>query len=520
MQPVMDSPKLATPGGGTPGEPQLRRHEHAGRILAVLAQLGMMNVALGAGGLVRNKVMALYLKPDGFGAFSQVAAIAAAVYVFVQFGMSVGLSRHTAAQAGMRERQQQLNSANLLTGVLGAATLALLLPLLFTSLSDPLLRTLGVRPDLSQKVLLAALLSIAPLEALRNNYGSFLQGNLDIRGFSTWRSLAIVVSTSVAVPLIALFREAGAAAQMVFASAFLAILLARRCRAIGFKPLGFGWDKKAVSTLAGWGAAALVSAFALNATDTLIRGHLIASAGAAANGLYQSATLISGQLMSVILGSVGVYSLATLSETRDPRIAAARMNELLRVIVPIATLSLGLLGLASVPLFILLFSSSFQHAARFFPLLLSANFCQAAAWVTGAPVLGFGLVRTWMALQLTGAALRYGVTVALSPVIGVHSVPAGFFAAVLFDLLANITICAWLLKVPIRGRAAASLAAGTAAIIVCAALGAGPHPLYHLLAAGCGLCAVTAAMIPGEVNAGIASLCQRSLILYRGFTAR
>ncbi len=484
------------------------------RILTVLTQLGLMNVAIGFGGVVRNKVMAVYLKPAGFGEFTQLAGIAAAVFVFVQFGMSVGLSRHAAAHRDEAERQRQLSVANALTVGLATASIALFIPALFSPASAPLLRTLGIAPTLSHKILLAVLLAIAPLEALRNNFVCFLQGILDIKGMSAKRSLAIIVSTVAAVPLIAFFKAAGAAAQMVFASLFLAILLARRCRQMGYRPFAFAWNKKVALTLAGWGGASLISSLALNSTDTLIRGHLIATAGLAANGLYQSCSLLSGQVMTVILGSIGAYSLATLSETKDPAVAKLRMTDLLHVILPVTTLALGVLGLLSIPMLSILFTRSFGQASTFFPLQLSANYLQASAWIVGAPLLGFGFVRTWMFIQLAGSALRYAVTIVLSSFIGVHAVPAGLALAIAFDLIADIIFCRRCLGIQFDGRTMRNFVLGGAAVLACAMVGALSRPLQISFLTALLLCGIVAAMAWRETKRGV----RAAILLLRRFT--
>jgi PST family polysaccharide transporter len=469
----------------------------------VLTQLGIMNIAIGFGGVVRNKVMAVYLKPAGFGEFTQLAGIATAVYVFVQFGMSVGLSRHAAAHREEKERQRQLSVANCLTVGLAVISIALIIPAIFSSASGPMLRVLGVVPTLEHKILLAALLAVAPLEALRNNYVCFLQGILDIRGMSAKRSISILVSTAAAVPLIALFRAAGAAAQMAFGSLFLAVLLGQRCLQMGYRPLAFAWNRRIAFTLAGWGGASLISGLALNSTDTLIRGHLIATAGPAANGLYQSASLLSGQVMTVILGSIGAYSLATLSETKDPAVARVRMTDLLRVILPITTLALGSLGLLSIPLLSILFTRSFGQASTFFPLQLSANYLQAAAWIVGAPLLGFGFVRTWMFIQLAGSALRYAVTILLSSWIGVHAVPAGLALAITFDLVADIVFCRRCLGIQFDARTVRTFLLGGAGILTCAVVGAASRPVHLLFLAAVFLCCVVAAMAWRETKSGL-----------------
>src|SRR5262249_6469538 len=102
------------------------------RILATLTQLGMMQLAVGATGIVRNKVLAIYLGPGGFGEFAQLAAVALALYTFVQFGMALGLGRHIAAESGMAERQKQLGTANTVTVGLAIVSIVLLIPILLS----------------------------------------------------------------------------------------------------------------------------------------------------------------------------------------------------------------------------------------------------------------------------------------------------------------------------------------------------------------------------------------------------
>src|SRR5262249_2379799 len=157
---------------------------------------------------------------------------------------------------------------------------------------------------------------------------------------------------------------------------------------LGYKPLRFHWHKRTALTLAGWGGAALASGLVYTAVDTLIRARLISMFGVAENGLYQAALLLCTQVTTVILGSIGAYSLAALSQTRDTKLVELRLANLLRTILPVSTITLGFLGVISQPLLSVLFSKSFDHGAKFLPLLISGNFVQAAAWVIGAPLLG------------------------------------------------------------------------------------------------------------------------------------
>jgi O-antigen/teichoic acid export membrane protein len=470
------------------------------RILTVVMQLGLMRIAVSLAGLARNKVLAVYLKPEGFGAFTQLVNIVEVVNVFVQFGTIVSLSRNTAAAGNAQSRQRQLETANFLTVSLALGTLALLIPLLVGSSGSWALSKLGLQSGFREKAILIALLSITPIEALRNNYLSFLSGLLDIKGISTKRSLAVIVATVVAIPLVITFGIAGACIQTALASLFLAFLLGARCKQQGYRPLAFSWHKDAAKMLALLGVAALLSGFALNSTDTLIRGYLISHWGLAENGIYQAAVALCAQVTAVILASIGTYAIGTLSQSRDPNILTLQIENLLRVILPLSTISLGLVGLLSRPLFALLFSSQFYEGTKFLPLLLASSYVQASAWVVGAPLLGGGLIRIWTTIQLTGVAIRYGAFVLMAPFLGIYSVPAGLFGAMLFDLLANLVFCRRPIGITLKGRTVLRMLAGGLAVMTAAAVGsADPNWATGLLCAVL-LCSLSVVMVWSEAS--------------------
>jgi O-antigen/teichoic acid export membrane protein len=485
---------------------------HAGkwRILTALTQLGAMQLAVALGTLVRNKVMAVYLKPAGFGEFTQLMILAAPVYTVVQCGMAVGLSRNAAAAQTTAERQRRLATANFLTTALALAILLVLIPVLLSPAANGTLQALGIQPGLRQKALLAALLAIAPVEALRNNYMSFLQGVLDIKGLSAKRSAGVAAGTVVGIPLIALFGVSGACVQSAVAAALLALLLGIRCNTIGYKPLALAWDRRTAALLGSFGAASLVIGFSNSAVDALIRARLIAIAGMAENGLYQAALSLSAQVTAVVLGSVGAYSLATLSQDSDAKRLAERLDELLRVVVPVAAIGLGTVGLLAQPLFTLLFSAQFASGVKYLPLLLAANYMQVGSWAVGAPLLGCGLIRYWIAIQLASASIRYATVMLLPAAMGAYAIAAAFLIGMTFDTAVYTLVCTRRIGIRIAPRAAAAFAAGGAAVVLAALAGAFPvHPAAYAAAATV-LFATTAAMAWPEAQAALEAWKRRA----------
>lgn len=455
-----------------PAPPVQTETRSSSGVAAALAQLGGMQMAVALSTLVRNKAMAVWLRPEGFGEFTQLAAIASAFHVVAQAGMAVGLSRNAAAAPTPLRRQRQLAAANTLTLLLAAASLSLLLPLLYSPAARQLLPALGITPGPAQLAMLTALLLIAPLEALRNNYMSFLQGILDIRGLSAGRSAAVAAGALVALPLIAFLGLAGACLQMAAASALLALFLGRRCRHSGYRPLAFAWDPAALRLLASFGAASLVAGFSQNAVDALIRGRLITAFGMAENGIYQAALAISTQVTAVVLSSIGAYSLASFSQAGDARALHLRMDNLLRVVIPASTLGLGLVGLCAQPLFFWLYSAQFAGAARYLPLLLAANHLQVASWAFGSVILAGGMLRAWLAVELSSALLRLAAVAACIGVLGVYAIPAALVLGVLFNVAAYSTLSARRAGVRASATRWTAFALGGAAAIAAALTGA------------------------------------------------
>ncbi|HET9100635.1 MAG TPA: oligosaccharide flippase family protein [Acidobacteriaceae bacterium] len=423
------------------------QHELAGSevlrpraVVGAMAQLGGLQIILAMSGLVRNKVAAIYLKTSGMGEWAQIMAIATTVFAIVQFGMIVGLSRNVAAATDRPDRQRQLSVANTLTLVLALATIAATLLFSVFPGHQDILHHLGISA-VQVSVLLVLLVTLAPVEGLRNNFLSFLQGALDIRGVATKRGIAVIVATIASIPLVRAFGIAGACIQFALGSVLLALLLGTRCRQLGYKPLSFGWDTSSARSLTALGGATLFASFSYGVVDVVNRSQLIHYAGISEAGVYQAGYLLSSQVTQIVLGSIGVVSLATISRSVEPALIAQKLKTMYQVVLPVSAIGLGLLGLLAHPALHILFSPQFESSANFLPFLLVGNSLQAACWVAGAPLLGCGWIKTWLTMQLVDAGLRIGVVAFLLPIVGVQAIPIAFFLGQLFLLLTCVIVC-------------------------------------------------------------------------------
>lgn len=444
--------------------------EHTESAFAVmLGTYAVMQIVVAATGLIRNKVVALRLGPSAFGEVAQLAAVVASVVAIVTFGMQVSLSRNVARASTHTERQSYLSNANGLVASLSLLATAATLALLATGDLLPIVG-LPVTPE----IMAAAALFFAaiPLLALQTNYLSFLAGLLDIKGLARQRSLAVIVATAISVPIIWVFGLVGAAATFVILNGLLAVLLGLRCRTLGYRWLAVRLDRRVIAVLAGFGLASMASGFAQTFADTAIRASLLKQFGSDANGLVQAPLVLAGTLQTIVLGSIGSMSLATISGASTTEAMQRTIDRLLNVALPMSTVALGLLGLLGVPAMVILYSQAFTESATLFPWILAADLVLAFTWVVGAPLLASGDRAIWLAFELVYAATRWAFTVMLLPIYGTVAVGMGLLIAVSLHLVLNIIAIGIRYRIRVRWWHYASLSIGVSVIVALSVIGA------------------------------------------------
>jgi O-antigen/teichoic acid export membrane protein len=392
-------------------------------ILVNLLRLGGMQLVIASTAIVRNKVLALRLGPDGFSEFIQLSLIVLTASTIAVFGLGMSLNRNVAAATSDEERQRFLAQANAIN--LGLASLLVSMLALFAVFRPTLLTAVGLEPEPRVVVALALLLFAIPMEAAVQHRVAFLTALLDIKGMTSGRSLALVIGTAVSVPLVWFFGLAGAAVQLTLLTLLILAFLDRRCRALGYRPWAVTFDRTVLRTLLRFGTASLIAGFSLQATDLVVRSTLIRATDLAENGIYQAALSITHQVKAIVLGSVGSYSLATLSQDVSKEHVNRTVDQLLSTVLPISTVALGLLGLLSGPALFILYSAEFYPAQQVLPLLLAADYLHVMIWVVSMPLLAAGRVGVWLTFELAFLGTRFVAALVLLQGAGMVGVAAG-----------------------------------------------------------------------------------------------
>ena len=118
----------------------------------------------------------------------------------------------------------------------------------------------------------------------------------------------------------------------------------------------------------------------------------------------------------------------------------------------------------------------------------------------GAPLLGRGLIRFWIGIQMVNALIRYLSAVLLLPAFGAYALAGGTLVGMLFDLTAYSIVCRQYIGVCFPGRDLQVFVVGGAAVICASFVGSsGSHPVAFT-AVACVLLFVTAAMARGMLG--------------------
>ena len=430
-------------------------------IFANLLRLGGMQIVLGLTAIVRNKTLAVRLGVEGYGEFSQIVLLALSASAIAAFGLSLGLSRNVASTDDPDERQRllsQANSVNILISVLG---LCVAVPLIWTR--PQMFAALGVDlvSDPAMMVVLMLVLLTVPLDAAVNHRVAFLTAVRDVKGLTSGRSVALLIATAFSVPIVWYFGLVGAAIQALLITAIVFIALNRRCASLGYRPLRFSFSPRTLSALLAFGIASLLVGLSDQFTNLFVRSRLINVLGAVENGYYQAGLAILGQLNSIVLGAVGSYALATLSQDPTRGNVTKVSNDLLAVVLPIAAMAFGTLGLLCEPLVLILYSSDFLPVQKVMPFLVFAEFMQVSIWVLGAPLLAQRRIGTWVLLEFIFYLTRTLASLWLLPRYGIEGVAIGYTIATLVHFLTTAGAF-WMLGFAVHNRNLVLLLAGGA----------------------------------------------------------
>ena len=409
------------------------------------ALLSAGSVATIVAALLRAKVLAAWLGPQGTGIMGQLASLTQVLVPLATLGAGngvVALVAEARARGDLaRVARIQRTTLALSWAVGGAIALA-------TALASPwLARAIYEGGEYYWIVIVGA--ATVPLSAIASLRISMLQGHEAIREMALLNAVIAGVGVVTIVPLAGLLGVPGAVLQLLAVAAAYAWFSMRAMRPYAAKARaaesleaagGAGaaaaaaarrplLDRSLLPALFRYGGSSLLVGLSSTLTLLVLRSVLVKKLGLEDNGIYQVCVGISGLYMPMILNSITATVWPRIAAATDDEAVGRTMREAVRLSFLLQTGAAAAVLIAAPVAVPLLYSDRFLPALALLPLQFLGDFFRTGAWMFGVWLVPRNRLKPWVLFDVVYAVVLLGVFLLLVDRIGLRSVVVAYLAA-------------------------------------------------------------------------------------------
>ena len=412
------------------------------RLIRSTALLGLGSAATVVAAILRAKVLALLLGPQGTGLLAQLSTLTAVLVPLATLGLGNGV---TAMIASARARGDAFLAKRIRTTVLTLSWLVGLTLAALAALASPWLSDLLYHDRAWTWVVLAGAASV-PLSAIASLRISILQGYQAVKAMAGLNGIIAAATVATIVPLAWIFGLPGAVGQLVVVSAiYLAVsgwMVARNVPADekGVAEPGPRIDRALVRPLLRYGSSALLVGLSATVTVLILRSVLVSKLGLGANGIYQVCIGISSLYMPLILNSITAIVWPQIAAQRSDAETAATMRQALRLGLLLMTGATGAM-LAGAPIWIPLFySGKFLPALDLLPIEFLGDYFRTIAWMCAIWLVPKNRLRPWVLFDIVYAVAMLMTFYLLVDRVGIRSVVIAYVVAHISHAVLNYAL--------------------------------------------------------------------------------
>lgn len=413
-----------------------------GQILKSSALIGGSSVVNIAIGIVRTKVMALLLGPEGFGLMGVYGSISNFAQCVASMGINSSGVRQIAEAVGSGDRERVartvvvLRRTSIILGILGAVLLVA-----FSSQVS----TLTFGDD--QHTAAVALLSLAVLFSLvSGGQGALIQGMRRIADLARMGILGSFFGLLISIPLVYFLREEGVVPALVGIAAMTIITSWWYSRKVKIQPpaMTAAQTKEEAAALLKLGFAFMASGILMMGAAYAVRIMVIRMVDLEAAGFYQAAWTLGGLYVGIILQSMGADFYPRLTAVaKDNAVCNRLVNEQTQISLLLAGPGvIATLTFASVVI-ALFYSEKFGPAVEVLRWICLGTTLQVITWPIGFIIVAKGAQKIFFWAELAWTIVNVGFSWICVSSFGLNGAGIAFFASYVFH---------WLLIYPIVRR--------------------------------------------------------------------
>ena len=406
------------------------------RLVRATAILGLGSAATVVAAIIRAKILAAWLGPEGTGVLAQLAGLTAVLVPLATLGAGNGVISLIAQARGRgdlaRVRQVTRTVTNLAWGL--GLSLAVLAAALSPWLAQGIYRDRGF----AWAILLGA--ATVPLSAVASLRITMLQGHEAVRSMAALNATIAALGIATIIPMAWFFGVKGAVAQLVLIAAAQAWMGRRLLRPLTPPPPASATpegarggepriDRALLAPIARYGVSALLVGLSSTLTLLVLRSILVGKLGIAQNGIYQVCVGVSGLTMPLILNSITATVWPEIASKRNDPDTIQAMSGAIRLAFLLVTALCASL-LVGAPIWVPLFySHRFAGALDLLPFQFLGDYFRTAAWTFGIWLVPRERLRPWVLFDVIYGVVLLGAFLLLVDRVGLKSVVFAYVAA-------------------------------------------------------------------------------------------
>ena len=395
------------------------------KILESTLIMGSSSVLVMAMDLIRVKICAVILGPQGVGALSILNQFHVVALTITSLGLGTGIIRYVAtfeSEGDPISVQLLVGSAFRIVFIVASAAFILCF-LLSPYLSHWILG------DKRYFVFIIIYALSLPLAAYPMIAGNLLGGLKKIKSLAKINIYRSIISLLFIIPIVYFHRLKGAVfAVLVITSVHLILAyyyLTKEQRLFEiFRFQTFNSDL--LKKLFPYGVVSLLTGTTYYLSHLLLKMIIVHQLGMEMNGIYQPIWALTMAYPALILTSMSAYSYPRICELKTDKEIVDELNGIVRITTLLVVPTMFLLILARKPVIQMLYSDDFLAASQYLPLQAMGDFFRVLVWSIGMYLLPTMRLRAFIWLSILHDILLIILAIVFVRSYQLHGIVTGF----------------------------------------------------------------------------------------------
>ncbi|MBK7157602.1 MAG: oligosaccharide flippase family protein [Ignavibacteria bacterium] len=366
------------------------------KTLKSLTSLSYSTIISLLSGIIRTKLLAVYLGVNGLGIFSQLTTFFNLLNFIIPLGIPLGLTKFISE----KEKEDLIFIKTVYENILKLFLITSIVSGSVICIFSKAYRRFYLIQDYYLFVILLGI--ILPVNVIGFFFDAYLKGLKQIKLFVRITVISSLVTLLFYFPLVYYFDIAGAILSL-FVNSFIVLYLSYS----NLKKSGLtgkiSLTLPKFNNLGGIfqiGIGSLITGSVLQLMYLILRTITINELGIHENGIYQSIFNISQNYFGFIFISMSAYTLPKYSELKNDKDLIQEINVNLRIVLFAIVPLIGLFYLFQDAILTLAFSRDFLNAARLLKYQFLGDFFKTTSWILGLWLIARGKILIWVLLDV------------------------------------------------------------------------------------------------------------------------